>query len=63
MDRIIREPITKMDNKFAQDMRILSKAATTNHPLVKYCISRYIELYIQKKVDMQLTNSIYTIFK
>ena len=63
MNTIIGESIKKMDNDFIQDMRILSKVATVNHPLVKYCISRYVEIYIQKKVDVELTKSICKIFK
>jgi len=63
MDTIFRGAIKKMDDEFAQDLRILSKAAATNHPLAKYCLSRYIELHIQKKVNMELTASIYKTFK
>ena len=63
MEAIIGTSIEKMDNEFAQDLRILSRVAATNHPLARYCISRYIELHIQKKVNMELTRSIYNIFK
>jgi len=63
MESIINKSIKNLDNNFVQDLRILSMAADTNHPFAKYCISRYIELYIQKKVDMELTKSIYKTFK
>ena len=63
MNTIINESIKNIDSEFIHDMRILAKVATTNHPLVKNCIARYVEIYIQKKVDMELTKSIYKIFK
>jgi len=53
-----------LDREFSQNLRILSKvAATTNHPLAKYCMSRYIELYIRQKVDIELIKSFRMVFK
>ena len=63
MNTVIRKSVKSMDIEFAQNLRILSKIATTNHAFVKYCISRNIELYIQKKIDMELANSFQKIFK
>jgi len=53
-----------LDHEFSQNLRILSKAvAATNHPLAKYCMSRYIELYIRQKVDVELIKSFHKVFK
>ena len=51
-----------IDREFTQNMRILSKAAATNHPLVRFCMARCMELYIGKKIDMELSNSLKKIF-
>jgi len=60
---VLRERLVKLDNDFQQNMRVLSQAATTNHPLVRYCISHNMELYIQNKVDLVLAKSINQILK
>ena len=52
-----------LDSEFSQNMRILSRAAATNHPLAKVCISRYLEMHIQKKIDLELANSFQKVFK
>jgi hypothetical protein len=63
MSTIIKEAQSGIDREFMQDMRILSKAAKTNHPLINRCISHYIELYAKEKVNMELNKSIRKIFK
>jgi len=48
MNRNIRELSKEIDVEFGQNMRILSKAAVTNHPLVRFSMARCMELYIGK---------------
>jgi len=55
--------INDVDREFAQNLRILSKVATTNHPWAKYFISRYVEMYIHKKINMELANSFSKVFR
>jgi hypothetical protein len=62
MNSLVNKTIQSIENEFSQDMRILSKVAATKHPMATFLISRYMELYIQKKVDMELTKYIYNIF-
>ena len=63
IDTVIHKSKRDLDSEFSQNMRILSRAAATNHPLAKICISRYIEMHIQKKIDLELTNSFQKVFK
>ena len=60
---VIKRSLMDLDSQFAQDMPILAKIATTNHPWAKFCIARYIERHIEKKIDWELTNPINAIFK
>jgi len=62
MNRNIRELSKEIDVEFTQNMRILSKAAVTNHPLVRFSMARCMELYIGKKIDLELTNSLQKVF-
>jgi len=48
---------TNIDKEFVKDLHVLSKVARKNNPLVRNCISRLMELYIEKKVDLELNNS------
>ena len=60
---IMNQSTRNLDIEFAQNMRILSKAASTNHPVVKLCISHCIEMYIHEKLDAELTHSFQKVFK
>jgi len=51
------------DKEFVRDLYFLSKVATNNNPLVKQCISRLVELYIEKKIDNELISAFQKIFK
>jgi len=62
MQAIIKNTAKELDREFSQNMRILSKATTANHSLTTYCMSRYIELYIGKKINLELANSLYNVF-
>ena len=63
MNTIVKRNVKEIDRDFAQNLRILSKVSFSNNYMAKYCTAKSIELYIRKKIDLELTNSFNKIFQ